>query len=97
MGFWIGTRTYHEYLKVESNLNKLLHPNHCNIVVDEVLNRDRSEQLLGIWEIASFAGVISLLFWVVATSLAKASIIPINDPYLVETIPKLKNLKFKSE
>lgn len=56
-----------------------------------------SVPLLGIWEIASFAGVIALLFWAVATSLTKASIIPINDPYLIETMPKLKTLKFKSE
>jgi len=48
---------------------------------------------LGIWEIALFAGAMALVFWIVALSLSKASIVPKNDPYLVESLPKLDALK----
>lgn len=52
---------------------------------------------LGVWEIALFAGTIALVFWVVASSLSKVSIVPKNDPYLVESLPKLNELKFESD
>lgn len=52
---------------------------------------------LGIWEIALFAGSIALVFWVVASRLSKESIVPKNDPYLVESLPKLNELKFEAD
>ena len=42
---------------------------------------------IGIWEIGAFTGILALFFFVVFRSLGKGNLVPIKDPYLVESIP----------
>ncbi|MFQ5627574.1 MAG: hypothetical protein ACE5I1_02340 [bacterium] len=46
-----------------------------------------AEPTLGIWEIAPLAGVMALFFWATFRTLAKKKLLPVNDPYLVESLP----------
>jgi len=43
---------------------------------------------LGIWEIGLFAGMIGLLFRVIFWRLERRRFVPVNDPYLVESLPR---------
>ncbi|MCC7430250.1 hypothetical protein IT568_05365 [bacterium] len=49
-----------------------------------------AEPVLGIWEIGTFAGMIFGFFWLVFKSLSKNNLIPIKDPYLVESLPEFE-------
>ena len=40
-----------------------------------------------IWEIGPFVGIMALFLWMVLRSLTRNRLIPINDPYLVESLP----------
>jgi len=42
----------------------------------------------GVWEIGPVAGIIALFFRIVFNTLSKHSLTPINDPYLVESLPQ---------
>lgn len=44
-----------------------------------------------IWEIGPFVGVMALFFRMVFRSLAQHHLIPVNDPYLVESLPAEKH------
>ncbi len=43
---------------------------------------------LNIWEIGPIVGVLALFFWIVLRKLGKHSLVPVNDPYLVESLPQ---------
>jgi hypothetical protein len=43
---------------------------------------------VGIWEVGAFAGSVALCFWVTFRVLASRNLVPIKDPYLVESLPK---------
>jgi len=43
---------------------------------------------LGVWEVGPFAGTMALFFLVVFRSLGKRNLVPIGDPYLVESLPR---------
>ena len=45
--------------------------------------------LISVWEIGPMLGFVSLFFLFVLRKLSKVNIIPVNDPYLVESIPGL--------
>ncbi len=40
-----------------------------------------------IWEIGPFVGIMALFLWMVLRSLTRNRLIPVNDPYLVESLP----------
>lgn len=44
--------------------------------------------LLGIWEIGLVPGMIALFFWVTFRGLERYNPVPVNDPYLVESLPE---------
>jgi len=46
---------------------------------------------LGLWEIGPFVGVMAVFFWAVFRALGRQSILPIRDPYLVESLPQLEH------
>jgi len=43
---------------------------------------------LSIWEIGPIVGAVALLFWIGFRSLGNHSLLPVNDPYLVESLPQ---------
>jgi hypothetical protein len=47
-----------------------------------------AEPLLGIWEIGPIVGVLALFFWIVFRSLGKRNLVPVQDPYLCESLPQ---------
>ncbi len=47
-----------------------------------------SDPPLNIWEIGPIAGVLALFFWLVFRRLGKYNLVPVNDPYLVESLPQ---------
>ncbi len=47
-----------------------------------------AEPVFGIWEIGMFVGMMALFFWVVLRRLQAIRLVPVNDPYLVESIPE---------
>ncbi|MBI1853201.1 MAG: hypothetical protein HYR85_22925 [Planctomycetes bacterium] len=42
---------------------------------------------LGIWEIGAFTGILAVFFGAAFRSLGKRSLVPVGDPYLVESLP----------
>lgn len=42
---------------------------------------------LNVWEIGPMLGVIALFFWLVLRHLGRHKLTPVNDPYLVESLP----------
>ncbi len=48
-----------------------------------------AQPTLSIWEIGPMVGFVSLFFWFVLRKLSKVPIVPVNDPYLVESIPQV--------
>lgn len=42
----------------------------------------------GIWEIGPMLAVLSIFFWLVLKRLSKGNLVPVNDPYLVESLPE---------
>ncbi len=50
-----------------------------------------ADPLLGIWEIGPFVGMLAGFFWVVFRTLTKRNLVPIKDPYLVESLPDLSH------
>jgi len=42
---------------------------------------------LNIWEIGPIIGALALFFWLVLRRLGRFNLMPVNDPYLVESIP----------
>ena len=47
------------------------------------------EPLFSIWEVGPIVGVLGLFFWLVLRKLQKQNLVPLNDPYLVESLPHL--------
>lgn len=47
----------------------------------------RQQPTLGVWEIGVFAGIMALMIWLVFIRLGQARLIPVNDPYLIESLP----------
>ena len=47
-----------------------------------------AEPVFGIWEIGMFVGMMALFFRVVLRRLQAIRLVPVNDPYLVESIPE---------
>ncbi len=47
-----------------------------------------AEPALGIWEIGPMIAVLCVFFWIVLKQLSKGNLIPVNDPYLVESLPR---------
>ncbi|MGD9486974.1 MAG: hypothetical protein AB7W47_03075 [Calditrichaceae bacterium] len=47
-----------------------------------------AEPAFGIWEIGPMIAVLSVFFWMVLKQLSKGNLIPVNDPYLVESLPR---------
>jgi len=45
------------------------------------------QPIFGFWEIGLFLGFIALFFWAVLRRLTKHNLLPVNDPYLVESLP----------
>ena len=43
---------------------------------------------LSIWEIGPVVGILALFFWMVFRKLGKHNLTPVNDPYLVESLPQ---------
>ncbi|MDP6040196.1 MAG: hypothetical protein QGG64_16720, partial [Candidatus Latescibacteria bacterium] len=41
-----------------------------------------------IWEIGPIVGMLALFFWAVFQKLKKHNLMPVNDPYLVESLPQ---------
>ncbi len=50
-----------------------------------------TEPVFGIWEIGPFVGMLAGAFWVVFHTLGKHNIVPVKDPYLVESLPELSH------
>jgi hypothetical protein len=46
------------------------------------------EPALGIWEVGPIAGAVALFFWLVFRTLGRHTLVPINDPYLCESLPQ---------
>jgi len=46
------------------------------------------EPTLGIWEIGTFVGMMALFFGVTLRKLQSIPLVPVNDPYLVESLPQ---------
>ena len=53
-----------------------------------VIPATSSEPSLNIWEIGPIVGTLALFFWLVFRRLGKFNLVPVNDPYLVESIPQ---------
>ncbi len=47
-----------------------------------------NEPTLGVWEIGTFIGMLALFFGVVLRKLQSIPLVPVNDPYLVESLPE---------
>jgi hypothetical protein len=45
----------------------------------------------GLWEIGTFVGMMAGFFWIVFWTLGKQNLIPVKDPYLVESLPELSH------
>ena len=48
----------------------------------------RESPPFGLWELVPFVGTLALLFWVICRSLGKRRLVPVGDPYLVESLSK---------
>lgn len=48
--------------------------------------------VFGIWEIGTFVGMLAGFFWVVFRTLGKQNLVPVKDPYLVESLPELQHM-----
>jgi len=46
------------------------------------------QPVFGFWEIGLFLGFMALFFWAVLKRLSKHNLLPVNDPYLVESLPQ---------
>ncbi len=47
-----------------------------------------AEPVLGLWEVGMFVGMLAIFFWVVLRRLQSLRMVPVNDPYLVESLPE---------
>ncbi len=47
-----------------------------------------AEPVLGVWEVGMFFGMLALFFWIVLRHLQGIRLVPVNDPYLVESLPE---------
>lgn len=50
-----------------------------------------AEPVFGFWEIGLFAGMLALFFFIVATALQKQNLVPVKDPYLIESLPEFSH------
>ena len=50
-----------------------------------------AEPVLGWWEIGIFAGMIAVFFLIVGTALQKQNLLPVKDPYLIESLPEFSH------
>ncbi len=50
-----------------------------------------ADPVFGIWEIGTFVGMMAVFFWVVFRALGKHNLVPVKDPYLVESLPELSH------
>jgi hypothetical protein len=51
-----------------------------------------ADPMFGIWEIGIFVGMMAGFFLIVFHTLAKRNLIPVKDPYLVESLPELSHV-----
>lgn len=50
-----------------------------------------AQPTFGIWEIGTFVGMLAGAFWVVFRALGKRNLVPVKDPYLIESLPELSH------
>ncbi len=50
-----------------------------------------AQPAFGIWEIGTFVGMLAGAFWVIFRTLGKRNLVPVKDPYLVESLPELSH------
>lgn len=44
--------------------------------------------VFSIWEVGPFAGAMAVFFWAVFRTLGRRNMVPVNDPYMVESLPR---------